>query len=318
MTIHHPISQPEGRGNSRGTMVGVAGRGFSLIEILITVALLSVIILGLVAMFNQVRRAFTSSITQVDMLESGRAAMDMLTRELEQPIPANIPYVVSDPSRNPPFRTNFFAINFFADVSYTPSVLALTDPQDLRTNVLEELFFLNHYNQQWSGIGYRVSTPNLGYGTLYKYTSNNVAPGNVPFTLMAFENTPILNMNRIADGVVHFRIRAYDTNGVLITSGKPNGCPLLPYPASGAPNSVASVPFPLTFPDIYNYSFATSAVPAYLELELGILEARSAERLRSLGGNAALSQAFIASHVGQIHLFRQRITLRNVDPGAYK
>jgi prepilin-type N-terminal cleavage/methylation domain-containing protein len=309
MTIHHPISQPEKHGNSRGTMVGVAGakRGFSLVEILITVALLSVIILGLVAMFNQVRRAFTSSITQVDMLESGRATMDMLTRELEQIIPANIP-----------FGSKFYTINFFADVSYTPSVLALTDPKDLRTNVLEELFFLNHYNQQWSGIGYRVSTPNLGYGTLYKYTSNNVAPGNVPLTLMSFENTPISNMNRIADGVVHFRVLAYDANGVLITSGKPNGCPLLPYPASGAPNSVASVPYPLTFPDIYNYSFATSAVPAYLELELGILEARSAERLRSLGGNATLSQAFIASHVGQVHLFRQRISLRNVDPNAYK
>ena len=63
---------------------GIASQAFSLIEILVTVAILSVIILGLVAMFNQTRRAFTSSMTQVDVLESGRSAADLLSRELEQ------------------------------------------------------------------------------------------------------------------------------------------------------------------------------------------------------------------------------------------
>jgi type II secretory pathway component PulJ len=298
MTSKHPVSQPPGRGNPRRTMARLtaSGSAFSLIEILITVALLSVIILGLVAMFNQVRRAFTSSITQVDMLESGRATMDMLTRELEQVAPANIP-------ANIPFP-NYIATNFFADVSYTPSVLALTEPQDLRTNVLEEMFFLTSYNQQWNAIGYRVSTPNLGYGTLYKYTSNNVPRGNIPLTSRYFGNTAITNMNRIADGVVHFRIRAFDVNGNLITANKPN---------------YVTNPYNLTtYADQYSYAFTSNAIPAYLELELGMLEARAAERLRSLGGNATLSQAFIASHVGQVHLFRQRITLRNVDPSAYK
>ena len=46
--------------------------------------MLAFIILGLVAMFNQTRRAFTSSITQVDVLESGRSAADIVTREMEQ------------------------------------------------------------------------------------------------------------------------------------------------------------------------------------------------------------------------------------------
>ena len=55
---------------------------------MVTVALLSVIILGLVAMFNQTRRAFMSSLAQVDVLESGRAAADIISRDLEQLAPA--------------------------------------------------------------------------------------------------------------------------------------------------------------------------------------------------------------------------------------
>ena len=46
---------------------------FTLIEIMVTVALLSFIILGLMAMFHQTQRAFRNSITQTDVLEGARA-----------------------------------------------------------------------------------------------------------------------------------------------------------------------------------------------------------------------------------------------------
>jgi prepilin-type N-terminal cleavage/methylation domain-containing protein len=297
-TSHHPVVPNVGlrlwkRADARAATGGPnIRRAFSLIEILITVALLSVIILGLVAMFNQVRRAFTSSLTQVDVLEAGRATTEMIARELEQIVPAHIP----------------FTTNFYANVSYTPSVQPLNDPADLRTNVLEQVFFLTRYSQQWSGIGYRVSTPNLGYGTLYKFTSNNIPQANVPRAAGDFQNTFLTNMNRIADGVVHFKVRAFDTNGVLLTTAQ-NYKYITP----------EVNPFYLpTYPDLYDYTFTSNAVPAYLELELGILEARTAERLKSLGGNPVLSQDFISKHAAQIHVFRQRISIRNVDPDAYK
>ncbi|MDB6122031.1 MAG: hypothetical protein JWQ71_1024 [Pedosphaera sp.] len=294
-TSHHPVpnvglrlwKRVETRAAVRGSNIRQA---FSLIEILITVALLSVIILGLVAMFNQVRRAFTSSITQVDVLESGRATSEMIARELEQMVPASIP----------------FTTNFYANVSFTPTVQPLNDPADLRINVLEQVFFLTRYSQQWSGIGYRVSTPDLGYGTLYKYTSNNVPQANVPRAEGYFENTPLANMNRIAEGVVHFKVRAFDTNGILITASKNFITPEV------------NLLYRTTYPDLYDYTFTSNAVPAYLELELGILEARTAERLKSLGGNAVISKDFISKHAAQIHVFRQRISIRNVDPDAYK
>ncbi|HPC60329.1 MAG TPA: prepilin-type N-terminal cleavage/methylation domain-containing protein, partial [Verrucomicrobiota bacterium] len=53
---------------------------FSLVEILVTVALLSFIVLGLLAMFHQTQRAFRSSITQTDVLEAGRALTEIIGR----------------------------------------------------------------------------------------------------------------------------------------------------------------------------------------------------------------------------------------------
>src|SRR5258708_5631572 len=63
-------------------------RAFSLVEILVTMALLSVIVLGLLAMFHQTQRAFTQSLMQVDVLEAGRAATDLISHEVEQMTPA--------------------------------------------------------------------------------------------------------------------------------------------------------------------------------------------------------------------------------------
>jgi len=82
-------------------------RGFSLIEILITVGLLSFIILGLLLMFNQVQRAFRSSMTQTDVLESGRAVTDSLARELAEMTPCQISYT----------NINFPTLNFMAQLA---------------------------------------------------------------------------------------------------------------------------------------------------------------------------------------------------------
>src|SRR5258706_1220113 len=85
----------------------VAPSAFSLIEILVTVTLLTVIILGLLAMFNQTQRAFRQGTTQTDVLESGRSAMDLIRRELEQMTPAYL------------HVTNNFA-NFYVSDRYQP------------------------------------------------------------------------------------------------------------------------------------------------------------------------------------------------------
>src|SRR5262245_34778201 len=58
--------------------------GLTLIEIMVSSALLLVITLGLTAMFHQTQRAFKTSLQNVDVYEGARATLDLITRDLEQ------------------------------------------------------------------------------------------------------------------------------------------------------------------------------------------------------------------------------------------
>ncbi|MEY3275687.1 MAG: hypothetical protein RL153_953, partial [Verrucomicrobiota bacterium] len=61
-----------------------ANRAFSLVELLVSVGLLSIVILALYAMFDQTQRALRGSVGQVDVLEGARSAIDLVRRDLEQ------------------------------------------------------------------------------------------------------------------------------------------------------------------------------------------------------------------------------------------
>ena len=279
----------------------------SLVEILITVTLLSVIVLGLLGMFSLTQRAFRSGMTQTDVLESGRATMDLMTRELEQTVPS--------------YRN---AVNFFVQIPPSPYTLlrqtlpgGSTVPQ--RSNVLQDLFFLTRQNQTWVGIGYCVRAnngssiwpPDSGVGTLYRFimATNVVNQDRAPAGLKpAFDrarlSTTPTSLNRVADGVVHFRVAMFDTNGVRLTWNLTNTI-------IGGVSSVVPGEFD-------HYYFLSNAVPASVEVELGILEAQTLGRYLSMTSSPAIAQAYLREQAGRVHLFRQRVPIRNVDPEAYQ
>jgi hypothetical protein len=59
-------------------------------------------------------------------------------------------------------------------------------------------------------------------------------------------------------------------------------------------------------------------MPAYVELELGILESQTYHSYKAIvSANPAAAAAFLSNHVAQVHLFRQRVPIHNVDPSAY-
>lgn len=280
---------------------GSPGRahGFSLVEILVVVGLLSIIILGLVAMFSQTQRAFRLGLAQVDVLESGRAVTDMLTREMSQMTPARASNVV----------------NFYASLkSVDPLKQELPgNPAPLRTNLLEELYFLTKENQTWTGVGYYIYPTNGGVGTLYRYVSN-AAFGQNPAQLYsgyhrtvndAVNRNVFTNLNRIMDGVVHFKVRAYDPNGNWIsTNNLFNADVREPRFAQFAAGESEF------------YRFTNDLVPAFVEFELGVLEERAIVRARTITDTQSRSN-YLAREAGRVHLFRLRVPVRNVDPSAY-
>jgi len=119
-----------------------------LIEIMVVIGLLSVIVLGLMAMFTQTQRAFRLGMTQTDVLESGRIGTELLVRELEQATPG----YVSVSNLTP---------NFYVEQRNAANVSLQTLPGNpglSRTNAMQDVFFLTHENQTWKGIGYFVRT----------------------------------------------------------------------------------------------------------------------------------------------------------------
>ena len=63
----------------------------------------------------------------------------------------------------------------------------------------------------------------------------------------------------------------------------------------------------------------SNTVPASVEVELGVLEDTHAPARRRSAQRAPPAQMnYLSNHVGQVHLFRQRVVIRNVDPTAYQ
>lgn len=322
---------------------------FSLIEILVTVGLLSFIVLGLLAVFNQTQRAFVSSMAQTDVLETGRATMGMVAGEVEMAIASRAPdyFINGVPLRG----TNFFLEPTPGFV--VPFLQELPGNASPRTNLVQRFFFLNKINQDWIGIGYQVlpDDANAYVGTLYRFASTNSRYGNLTLAgdfqyaaNVAYQNLraglPVTNVallpanglnrscyiSRIADGVMDFRVRAFATNGFVIRAAAfrvqpaniiTNGYYVIS--AAGAYyTNVANTAVFNNFVDPIQAScyFMSNAVPGYVELQLGILEPAILKHYRGIPVQSAQSQ-YLSNHVAQLHLFRQRVPIRNVDFSAY-
>ena len=322
--------------------------GFTLVEMLVTVSLLAFIVLGLYAMFNQVQRAFRMSMTQVDLLEAGRGVTEMLPRELEQLTPCRLGYSPTLPPSGPSGINFYVAIPAASAIpqcytvppGYTAPLLqplpGTTTPPTQRTNLLEDCFFLVRQNQTWVGIGYcvRTTNPQTGgldlpqatpgqatVGSLYRYVTNmpviypstdpkHGLPEDPSQLYWAFHRASVPGStglsNRICDGVIHFRFRAFNTNGFLINA-----------PLRFATTTVT--PSPIAPGEIGLYGFGSNAVPASVEMELGILDQHSWERYNSIGNpTAGLAYLQRPEVTSRVQIFRQRIPIRNVDPLAYQ
>ena len=283
---------------------------FSLIEMMITVALLGFIVVGLTAMFVQTQRAFRGGMAQTDVLEAGRAATDLLARELEMASAANLGYF-----------TNFYITLNNGAVQTLPGGTGVT-----RQNQLATLFFLAHSNLTWTGIGYVVAPQVDGVGTLYRYETN--ASGSRVPSLDSFLdfslNTASSNsyLHRVTDGIVHMRVRTYSYTTNYYTT---NSAEIIPYSGAFAGYYNTNQNRKTIFARInslgqYYSDFTSNAVPAYVELELGVLEYPALKKLQALPATGTARADYLKREqtAGRVHIFRRHIAVRNVDPEAYR
>ena len=290
----------------------VTRAAFSLVEVLLAMTLLSLIVLALMAVFNSTQTAFRASVTQTDVLEGGRAAMDMMTADLRQLTPSlggSNEFFNGYYSQEP---VNFY-VNTNSNQPLIQPLLASPDNQQ-RTNVLEDFFVLGRGNLNgrpaWIAVGYAVHPASqTSFNPLYRfYMTTNVAAAS-PQTLFtnftyAVVTGSLTNWSHLLDGVVDLRVHAYDTNGVWMTIGYTN--------------TAKNVRFLPSAPGETGFCMFSNTLPASVEIELSVLEDRALQRAETWPNGSLLQSNYLAQQAGKVHIFRQRVTIPNVDPSAYQ
>jgi hypothetical protein len=264
---------------------------------MVAVSIMTLIVLVLYGVFDQVQKAMTGNVAQVDVLEGGRAGMELMTREMEQMRASNLP-------------TN---INCHIGLTAPLMFQELLETNTYRTNVIQEVYFLSQFNKTWTATAYRILTFNNpfglfdqfatnGVGTLARYSvsvhESDLTRTDLFGRLMDMSDRGLTNYQRVTDGVVHFRLRAFDRLG---------------YPMTFLTNTYENVNMVRAGnTDETLYLFTNSAVPVYLELELGILEPQTLERFKAFP-TLPLATNFLARQIGKVHLFQQRIPIRTAQ-----
>jgi prepilin-type N-terminal cleavage/methylation domain-containing protein len=288
--------------------------GMTLIELMISMTLLTVIILGLYSMFDQTQKAMIRGSEQVDIQETARTAFRVILEELDQ---ATASYK--------PGATNFY----FGPNTNAPFFLkqGLIGNQE-RAHFLQDFFFLTRETNQWKLIGYFVRanatvspslSPNTqpvfpdvararpadatawsaGVGSLYRYEhsvnylladQNHLQTNFANFlvddlTHSFHRNSMVTNVTKVADGIVHMRLKGF-TNNTLVAFGD-------------LANNVANI-------------FLTETnrnIPSHIELEIGVLEPSTLQQARLIPSTFAVSN-YLYRASGNVLMLRARVPLR--------
>lgn len=278
---------------------------FSLIEIMVSVTLLTLIVGGLLVVFNHTTRALRAVNNTTDVFEGARGLVSVLSRDLAAMTAAgDYEY------------TNLLAI------TVTNVVLSLPDSSKI-TNTLQDVFFITKQNDDWIGTGYFIDRDSVAgaVGTLYRFNveTNGPVPRDEWLRLFALAKVGQTNVHRVADGILRFQLVPYDARGRIYWE--------FPYP--GWTNTTASNLPPAEVQDIEDnifvradggeVRFGKTYLPAFVDLEVGILEPEATRKFNAIGANnAAAAHTFLIDQVGKMHLFRPRIAIRNhVQPPAF-
>ncbi|MCX7872308.1 MAG: hypothetical protein N2487_03380 [Verrucomicrobiae bacterium] len=282
---------------------GKSASGLTIMEMMVAMGILVVIVVGLLAMFQQTQRALRASATQTDVMETGRAIMDLMTRELPQAKAVNLPV-------NPQYfygftisnSVNFFAITNTSNGQFPPLSQRRAGGAPNIVYDIEDLFFIYNINRQWFGIGYFVNiTNNSGVGTLYRYLcmTNHSGARELFKDFMQektlFQKNPNLTgtmkTHRVADGIVHFEIHCYDHDGEI-------------YHDNISSNVIKLSNFAL---------FMGNALPHSVEIALGVLEPPVLEQIAGMPGASVRSFLEDERRAGRVHIFRQKIPIHSAS-----
>ena len=266
---------------SRAPRAATRRAALTLLEMMVSITLLAAIMIGLLAMFNQAQKALHIAHMQSDVFENARGAIQIISRDLME--------MTTYGENN---VTNFHIRTIPSPIPSGGTLPLLAAGTNLPVH-FSDAFWLTRVNDDWQGVGYYVAdnpvlNTNYGVGTLFRF-SGTVRRAFAPDLLGQFLQSQPTNTHRVSDGIVHLKFTAVypETNG-----------------------------FSTNFVSDINYSFTSNDLPAFVDVEMGVLEAATLKQFEALQpANALAAQNFLRDHAGRIHFFRERVPIRNfVNP----
>ncbi len=337
------------KNRSSGNQFRSSRNGFSLIEVLLAVSIMSVIVFGLFSMFNQTQKALLATSKQVDILGSGRAAIEVLVEDIQKAEAPGLPvFSLESIGAQRPHMQGTIDRGY----NYRPVFQQLVDGS-IRTNVLQNVFFLTRSNLNWVAKGYFFSpttnfvaapnTQSLGFGTLFRFSSVNVdLTSNRPedryqpnrrmnenllrnfwehyefvqnvSPLEATNTVFNLSVSPLIEGVVHFNLQPIDSDGR----------PMRYYTDFlNVANQTINREYPNTVLEREEFNgeplagntrfrFFGDALPAFIELEIGVLDPEVLARVKAMP-NLQAARQFLEDKPGAVHLFRRMIPLSTAN-----
>ncbi len=301
----------------------VKRRAFSLIELLLAVSLMTLILYGLYTIFSQTQQALRMNVNQADVLGVSQGAVELLVSDLQRAGASGGYY-------GRPHFTTGMQTNSVAPFAAKPLVQELADGSQ-RINFLNELFFLKRDEAGWSAVGYFVSSSRhfavdplapreISYGTLYRCRIQSSKRRVSAALLEEFHERyrkvrtsrqghrlPGVSVQPLIDGVVHFRIVPVDSSGAAMTYWTNSPTAELAntnYQAAVLVRDLWKKPIAGETRSL----FTGHALPAFCDLEIGILEPDALGRVRAMG-SSQLADDYLRRQPGDVHLLRRMVPL---------
>ena len=169
--------------------------GTTLTELMVAMGVLLIMFLVMSTLVSGIQKMFRGGRGQADVLENGRAAMDMIVRDVEQMAASNAAF------------DNFIASAGTVRTAGTNSLYQGNE------------FFCTTYDTNWYATAYGFydragafsNLANNVTGKLYRWRASAVTPANF---WTAYTGLTSANYSPVVDGVVHFRVQPI-AGGVL-------------------------------------------------------------------------------------------------------
>jgi prepilin-type N-terminal cleavage/methylation domain-containing protein len=204
--------------------------GFTLVELVVSLAILSIMLLSLAQAIGYVSQLWISGVGSADNFAKARDIMSVMDRDIQQMVlRSDLPAFVVNPTANP-----LQACSFYTNVEGNQG----TTTPDGRTISLVE------YYPNYNGGIFTLSR--LNYGNNFS-TTQNPSVGATTLTDLSQATSPLPSTDTIATGVVQFGYQFVDGTGTIQTPGPINYVKTSTYPIA-APATLYTYSYNFTAP----------------------------------------------------------------------